>query len=202
MCHSEGAPREPVRITIPGARPRNLLSVSSWRVATPRTSPVRRLRRRTRGAGCRVYPPAGREQIPRPCDLRCIPPVTVWPGLGMTDSAFYAPHLSFRGSAARTRPHHHTRGATEESTVRFLVACRDARTSPVRRLRYRMSRAGCRVYPRAGREQIPRPCKLRRIPLMAVRAGLGMTDPALHEQLGGARRTVVCHTAGQGLDGW
>jgi hypothetical protein len=38
-CHFEGAPREPVRTTTPGARPRNLLSDSSWSVVRPKPAP-------------------------------------------------------------------------------------------------------------------------------------------------------------------
>jgi hypothetical protein len=82
--------------------------------------------------------------------------MTVWPGLGMTvpfrsagcaeqhcairalscqGGAFLrkslrTPDLSFRGSAARTRPHHRIRRATEESTFRLLVVRRDAPDRP------------------------------------------------------------------------
>ena len=46
ICHFEGAPHGTSRTAEPCARPRNLLSESSWLVAASRTSPVRHLRDR------------------------------------------------------------------------------------------------------------------------------------------------------------
>jgi hypothetical protein len=179
-CHSEGAPRPTCLTTTPSARPRNLLSVPSWPVAHPgpalsgacaSANRVRAAASAHEVAESRFFGPAtcgakGGCGVARPQNDRAVlhhtgaaqPPQRP----AETLRRFQRAELSFRGSAAPNLPYHRSRRATEESTLGFLVARRAPRTGPVRRLRIRKVGAGCRVCPPGGREQILRPCNLRR----------------------------------------
>ena len=121
ICHSEGAPHGTVLHSRPGARPRNLLSVSSWPAATPRAGPVWRLRRRAwRG-------------LPRPASSRPrVDSSALQPAAHSSGGSAAGPRNDSLVSSGRPLGWKRKTGrvTTEESTVRLLGAHRDTPDGP------------------------------------------------------------------------